>query len=247
MAEENAILEAQVAGKADLVRELEIEAEVRRLVNSIQTDNVRLSADEVANIESLVRAQRELNDELERQAEARRKAAEAQRKAQREAEEERRKAEREEERRRSEEERRREEEQRRQEEVAREIGAAFGDTFKSIIKGTEDVGDAFEKLADRIFDILLELATQQILKSIGLGGGGSDFSGLFGLGATLLGGLGGFGGTAPFTSANPFQFPTGAPNSLPHLNPFHAGGVVGRDGGPALPLNHFCGVGFKGV
>ena len=109
-------------------------------------------------------------------------------------------------------------------EVFGDIRNAAKDSIKDVIKGTESLGDAFQKLADRITDILLDLALEELL------GGGTGFSDVFG---TVFGGIGnifGSSGTA---------FTGGATNFISGFNtgglfdigsPFRDGGVVGLDG-----------------
>lgn len=211
---ENVILEAQVAGNAELATALQDRADAIDIINRIQTDKVQLDEAERQRILDLVRANRELNETLEEQAEARREAA----KSAREAEREQKRQEREAERQRKEAER---EAKRAAEEMERAIAPfrdAAKDAFKDVINGTKSVGDAFEDLAARITDILLDMALEEVLGSV-LGTGGSPFSDLIG---SIFGGLGGGGltggGVSPLTA-------------LPHGNPFHTGGMVGTGGG----------------
>ncbi len=114
-----------------------------------------------------------------------------------------------------------------------QIRKAAADSFKDVIKGTESVGDAFQNLADRITDILLDLALRELLTP-----GNAGFSDLFG---TIFGGLGsvigGGIGSGAASSAASLQRATAA-GAFTTFRPtggafgFHSGGVVGIDGAP---------------
>ena len=112
------------------------------------------------------------------------------------------------------------------EDVFTDIRNAAKDSINDVIKGTESIGDAFQKLAARITDILLDLALEELL------GGGTGFSDVVGTVFDGIGSLLGGGGPA---------FTGGATNFIDGFNtgglfdigsPFHQGGVVGLDGRP---------------
>ena len=68
-------------------------------------------------------------------------------------------------------------------ELSKEIGSAFSQSFKGIIKGTMSVGDAFRNMFMRIADHFLDMAAQMAAASISKG-----FMGFLG---NIFGGLGG--------------------------------------------------------
>lgn len=117
------------------------------------------------------------------------------------------------------------------EDVFGDIRDAAKDSIKDVIKGTESIGDAFQKLADRITDILLDLALEELLS------GGTGFSDVFG---TILGGIGGIGGTSG-GGADPLGLLTTAAFGG-GVVPFHKGGVVGFDGTPRFHTGGIAGL-----
>ncbi len=105
-----------------------------------------------------------------------------------------------------------------QKQLAEDFKAQWKDTFTDIIKRTVGVGDAFEKLGQRILDMLVEIALNDLLNGTNRLGSGGGLGGL----VNLLGGIGGGGrGGIPDLGA--------AGNPTPVFE-FHKGGIVGRDG-----------------
>ncbi len=112
-------------------------------------------------------------------------------------------------------------------EVFGDIRDAAKDSIKDVIKGTESIGDAFQKLADRITDILLDLALEELLS------GGTGFTDVFG---TIFGGIGDIFGSAPANLAGPA--------GIGILPIGRQGGVIGQD---RFPVRRFHDGGFPGL
>ena len=107
-----------------------------------------------------------------------------------------------------------------QERLAQTLESSFREFASSAISGTEDIGDAFRRMASRVIDEMLRIQLES--QSLSGGGGGG---GIFGdIAGTILG-L--FLGTAP--NVNPvakFGLPPGGSAGL-----LHAGGIAGALGG----------------
>ena len=93
--------------------------------------------------------------------------------------------------------------------LSKEIGSAFSESFKGIIKGTMSVGDAFRNMFMRIADHFLDMAAQMAAASISRG-----FMGFLG---NIFGGLGGglpssqvLGQRASAMTSIPMDLPAGS-------------------------------------
>jgi hypothetical protein len=107
--------------------------------------------------------------------------------------------------------------------AGKSITSAFSDTFATILKGTENARQAFARLGERVLDIMVQVATQQlVLRAIGGIGGALGGFGAASAAPTVpvtmgagqgagLGGPGGFGfGVTPFASGGIATSPTNA-------------------------------------
>ena len=123
------------------------------------------------------------------------------------------------------------------EETAKRMQSNFSDLFFDAMTGKlktfEDyVRAMFQSIARMMSDLLAQQATRQLF---GVNGQGGLLSVLFGGG----GGIGGIGGKMTGSQLSASQLPI---NTLPY-QPFHSGGIVGSEGGPArmIPAHLFDG------